>query len=302
MIKSKKKTTIKHSKSDTIYFTISGIILTIILILVLYPIIYVVSASFSSGEAVSSGKVLLFPVDPSLDGYKAVFNNKDILSAYLNTILYTSVGTLINVTMALITAYPLTRKDLKGRGALTFFFVFTMYFSGGLIPFYILMTDLNLVDTRLAMVVPGALSVWNMIIVRSFISSSIPSELLEATSIDGCSDTKYFFKMVLPLSKAVIAVVALFSAVVHWNSYFDAMLYLNDRDLVPLQIILREILVMNQIDPSMISDPEQAMQMSKIADVLKYALIVVSTAPILCVYPFVQKYFTKGVMIGSIKG
>ncbi|MFV0503830.1 MAG: carbohydrate ABC transporter permease [Lachnospirales bacterium] len=302
MTKTKKKTAIRYSKSDTIYFTISGIILTILLIIVLYPIIYVVSASFSSGDAVSSGKVILFPVDPTLDGYKAVFDNKDILSAYMNTILYTVVGTLVNISMALITAYPLTRKDLKGRGVLTFFFVFTMYFSGGLIPFYILMSDIGLVNTRLAMVIPGALSVYNMIIVRSFISSSIPSTLFEATSIDGCNDTMYFFKMVLPLSKAVIAVVALFSAVTHWNSYFNAMLYLNDRNLVPLQIILREILVINQIDPSMISDPEQALQMAKIASVLKYALIVVATVPILCVYPFVQKYFVKGVMIGSIKG
>jgi multiple sugar transport system permease protein/putative aldouronate transport system permease protein len=273
-----------------------------VLILVSYPLIYVVSASFSSGDAVSSGKVLLWPVDFSLEGYNAVFKNKDIVGSYGNTILYTILGTIINVCMVMTCAYALSRPNLKGRNIFMFLFTFTMFFSGGLIPSYILMKDLKLIDTIWVMVLPGELSVYNMIIARTFIQSSIPSEIFEAASIDGCSDAKFFFSMVLPLSKAVIAVIALFSAVGHWNSYFSAMIYLYKRALFPLQIILREILIMSQIDVSMIMDPELQQANARVAAVLKYSLIVVATVPILCVYPFAQKYFVTGVMIGSVKG
>lgn len=297
-----KSKNIKYPVSDRIYFAISGIILTILLIAVAYPLIYVVSASFSSGDAVSSGKVLLWPVDFSLEGYKAVFKNKDIGGAYMNTIVYTMIGTLINVFMVMTCAYPLSRANLKGRNVFMFLFTFTMFFSGGLIPSYMLMTDLKLINTIWAMVLPGALSVYNMIIARTFIQSNIPVELIEATSIDGCSNARFFVSFVLPLSKAVIAVIALFSSVGHWNAYFLAMMYLNKRDLFPLQVILREILIMNQFDVSMIMDPELQLARAHVADVLKYSLIVVAAVPILCVYPFVQKYFIKGVMIGSIKG
>lgn len=293
---------VKYGTSDKIYYTISGIILAILLILVSYPLIYVLSASFSSGNAISSGKVVLWPVDFSLDGYKAVFAKSDIWSAYWNTILYTVAGTFINVAMAMITAYPLSRTDLKGRNVIMLLFTFTMFFGGGMIPFYILITNLKMIDTFWVMVIPGALSVYNMIIARTFIQSNIPGELYEAASIDGCSDARYFTIILLPLSKAVIAVLALFSAVGHWNSYFNAMMYLNTRSKMPLQIILREILIMNQIDYSKVRDPELLIKMASMGDVLKYALIIVSTVPILCVYPFVQKYFVKGVMIGSIKG
>ncbi len=284
------------------FYTISGIFLALLLLLVAYPLIYVLSASFSSGNAVSAGRVVLWPVDFSLEGYKAVFNKSDIWPAYLNTILYTVVGTFINVAMVMIAAYPLSRSDLKGRNVVMVLFTFTMFFGGGMIPFYILLTQLHMIDTFWVMVVPGALSVYNMIIARTFIQSSIPGELFEAASIDGCSDTRYFFEILLPLSKAIIAVLALFSAVGHWNSYFNAMMYLNTRSKMPLQIVLREILIMNQIDYSTVGDPELILKMGNLGDVLKYALIVVSTVPILCVYPFVQKYFVKGVMIGSIKG
>ena len=284
------------------FYSISGIFLALLLLLVAYPLIYVLSASFSSGKAVSAGRVVLWPVDFSLEGYKAVFNKSDIWPAYLNTILYTVVGTFINVAMVMIAAYPLSRSDLKGRNVVMVLFTFTMFFGGGMIPFYILLTQLHMIDTFWVMVVPGALSVYNMIIARTFIQSSIPGELFEAASIDGCSDTRYFFEILLPLSKAIIAVLALFSAVGHWNSYFNAMMYLNTRSKMPLQIVLREILIMNQIDYSTVGDPELILKMGNLGDVLKYALIVVSTVPILCVYPFVQKYFVKGVMIGSIKG
>jgi putative aldouronate transport system permease protein len=293
---------IKYSASDRIYFGISGFLLTFVLILVSYPLIYVLSASFSSGSAVSSGKVLLWPVDFTLEGYLAVFKNKDIVGAYLNTIFYTLAGTALNVTMVMTCAYALSRRTLKGRNVFMFIFTFTMFFGGGLIPFYILLKDLGILNTRLAMIVPGALSVYNMIIARTFIQSSIPHELLEAAKMDGCSDFRYFFSIVLPLSKAVIAVIALFSMVGHWNAYFNALMFLNERTLYPLQIILREILIMNQYDPTMVIDPELQAANAQVAAVLKYALIVVATVPILCVYPFIQKYFVKGVMIGSLKG
>ncbi|MDF2922479.1 MAG: sugar transporter permease [Paenibacillaceae bacterium] len=296
------KKKIKHSASDRIYYAISGVLLTFVLILVSYPLIYVLSASFSSGSAVSSGKVLLWPVEFTLQGYHAVFKNKDIVGAYLNTIFYTVAGTMLNVTMVMTCAYALSRRTLKGRNLFMFIFTFTMFFGGGLIPFYILLKDLSILNTRWAMIVPGALSVYNMIIARTFIQSSIPNELLEAAKMDGCSDFRYFFSIVLPLSKAVIAVIALFSMVGHWNAYFNALMFLNERSLYPLQIILREILIMNQYDPTMVMDPELQAANAQVAAILKYALIVVATAPILCVYPFIQKYFVKGVMIGSLKG
>lgn len=296
------KQVIRSPVEDRVYYGLSGIFLTLTLLAVAYPLIFVVSASFSSGTAVSSGQVVLWPVDFSLEGYKAVFRNKDIVMAYRNTIFYTVVGTFINVALVMTCAYPLSRPKLKGKSIFMFLFTFTMFFSGGMIPTYILVKDLGMINTVWSMLIPGALSVFNVIIARTFIQSSVPNELYEAASIDGCSDARYFFKMVLPLSKAVIAVIALFSLVGHWNSYFDALIYLNNRSLYPLQIILREILIVSQIDANMLLDPEKQQQMANAADVLKYAFIVVATVPILCVYPFAQKYFVKGVMIGSLKG
>ncbi len=296
------KNRISASRDDLVYYIISGFIMSVLLVVALYPMVFVLSASFSSGDAVSSGKVILWPVELNLEGYKTVFRNNDILRAYWNTLLYTAAGTLINVSMALITAYPLSRRDLRGRGFLMLIFTFTMFFSGGMIPSYINISNLHLMNTFWVMVLPGALSVYNMIVTRTFIQTSIPYEMLEAASIDGCNDTKYFFSFVLPLSKAIIAVNTLFSAVNHWNAYFNAMIYLNDRDKLPLQNIMRELLVLNEMNLSDLVDPEQALLMLNSVAVLKYALIVVATVPILCAYPFAQKYFVKGVMIGSVKG
>ncbi len=296
------KNRISASRDDLVYYIISGFIMSLLLVMALYPMVFVLSASFSSGDAVSSGKVILWPVELNLEGYKTVFRNNDILRAYWNTLLYTAAGTLINVSMALITAYPLSRRDLRGRGFLMLIFTFTMFFSGGMIPSYINISNLHLMNTFWVMVLPGALSVYNMIVTRTFIQTSIPYEMLEAASIDGCNDTKYFFSFVLPLSKAIIAVNTLFSAVNHWNAYFNAMIYLNDRDKLPLQNIMRELLVLNEMNLSDLVDPEQALLMLNSVAVLKYALIVVATVPILCAYPFAQKYFVKGVMIGSVKG
>lgn len=289
-------------KGDRTFYAIIYTVLTLFAIVELYPMIFVLSSSFSSAEAVLAGRVSLFPVDFSLEGYQAVFNNKNIWIGYGNTILYTVGGTLVNVFMTMVCAYPLARKDMPYQGGLMMLFTFTMFFGGGMIPSYMLMKELNLINNRLVMIIPGMISVYNMIIARTFIRNSIPDELLEASQIDGCSDARYFFQIVLPLSKACMAVLALYYAVGHWNAYFNAFMYLNDRSLYPLSVFLREILIANKLSDNLSLDPELMERMMGLADVLKYALIVVSTAPILCAYPFVQKYFVQGVMIGAVKG
>jgi len=209
---------------------------------------------------------------------------------------------MINISLTMIAAYPLARRNLPGRGFFTFLFTFTMMFSGGMIPNYILMKELKIINTAWCMLLPGAVSAYNLIVARTFIQNSIPEELLEAAQIDGCTDAQFFFRFVLPLSKAVMAVITLYYAVHHWNAYFNAFLYLNKRDLYPLQIFLREILIMNSVNTEMVVDTQMQEAMQGMADLLKYSLIVVSTAPILCIYPFLQRYFIKGVMIGSLKG
>lgn len=287
---------------DKIFYIVSFLILTIFFLLVLYPCIFVLSSSFSSGKAVQAGKVLLFPVDLSLAGYKMVFSNKSVWTGYANSIFYTVVGTAINLVLTMICAYCMSRRDLRGRDGFMLFFTFTMFFSGGMIPSYLLLNSLHMLNTRWALLLPGAMSVYNMIVARTFIMSNIPNELLEAAQIDGCSDIRYFLDIVLPLSKTIIAVLLLFYGVGHWNSYFSAMIYLNDRDLFPLTLFLREILALGNIDPTSITDPDLVAQIQEYAATIKYALIVVSLIPVLLIYPFVQKHFVKGVMIGSVKG
>ena len=290
------------SNRDRLFYLLINLFVGLLTLMVLYPLIYIVSSSFSSPAAVSAGKVTLWPVDFSLRGYQAVFEYKSVFIGYRNTIFYTVVGTLINVAMTMLAAYALARKTLPGRGFFTFLFTFTMMFNGGLIPNYILMKDLHIINTVWAILLPGAISAYNLVVTRTFIQNTIPDDLLEAAHIDGCSDTQFFFQFVLPLSKAVMAVITLYYAVTHWNAYFKAFIYLNDRSLYPLQIYLREILIMNSLDTESIMDPDQMEAMQGMADLLKYSLIVVSTAPILCIYPFLQRYFIKGVMIGSLKG
>lgn len=302
MNESVKKNKIGMSRDDKVYYTFTHIILIFLLLIVLYPLIYIVSSSFSSPNAVAAGRVVLWPVDISLEGYTAVFKNKDVLTGYGNTIFYTVAGTCVNLIFTLIAAYPLSRKTLPGRRWILVLFTFTMIFTGGMIPSYILLRDLHILNTRWAMILPGAISVYNLMITRTFMENSIPGELLEAARIDGCNDFLYFFKIVLPLSKAIIAVLVLFYAVGHWNAYFNAFLYLNKREEFPLQIILREILIANSIDTSLVVDPEAAAAKQGMAELLKYSLIIVSTVPVMCLYPFVQKYFVQGVMIGSVKG
>ena len=290
------------SRSDRIFSVVVNVVVGLLGLIVLYPLVYILSSSFSSPAAVSAGKVFLFPVDFSLRGYKAVFEYEAVYTGYRNTIFYTVVGTAINIALTMIAAYPLARKSLPGRNFFTFLFTFTMMFSGGMIPSYILMKELKIINTAWCMLLPGAVSAYNLIVTRTFIQNTIPDDLLEAAQIDGCTDAQFFFRFVLPLSKAVMAVITLYYAVSHWNAYFNAFLYLNKRDLYPLQIFLREILIMNSIETESVMDTQMQEAMQGMADLLKYSLIVVSTAPILCIYPFLQRYFIKGVMIGSLKG
>ena len=293
---------IKTSGGDRAFYAViySGILL--LTLSVLYPVIYVISSSLSSGIAVSSGKVVLLPVDFSLEGYNRVFQYQRVWTGYRNTLFYTVFGTLNNVIMTLICAYPLSRRDLAGHKYFMLLFVFTMYFNGGLIPNYLLMRGIGYLNTIWVIIMPGAFSVYMMIVCRTFMQSSIPADILEAAKIDGCSDFRYFIMFILPLSKPIIAVMTLQYAVGHWNSFFSSFIYLTNRNLYPLQIFLREILVMSQITPSDFINEGTLSIMQGMADLIKYALIVVATAPIMCVYPFIQKYFVQGIMIGSLKG
>ncbi len=291
-----------YSLNDKIFYIVITVILTLFFIIVLYPCIFVISASFSSGNAVQSGKVVLFPVDFSLEGYNTVLHTATVWVGYRNSIFYTVVGTCINLVMTLTAAYCLSRKDLPGRNGIMLLFTFTMFFSGGMIPSYMVVRQLHMLNTRWALLIPGAIGVYNLIVARTFIVNSIPEELLEASRIDGCSDIMYYLKVVIPLSKAIIAVLVLFYGVGHWNAYFNAMIYLHTKDLYPLTLFLREILMSSQIDPSTVQDPEMQARLADMVGVIKYALIMVSLVPIMLIYPFVQKYFVKGVMIGSVKG
>ncbi len=299
---SKTHNKISDSREDKIFNIIIHIIIALLLVIIAYPLIFVVSSSFSSKEAVTNGIVLLLPVDFSLEGYEAVFKKNDVIIGYRNTFIYTIIGTSINLFLTMIAAYPLSRRDLPFGKGLTLLFTFTMIFSGGMIPTYMLVKSVGLINKPAVMVLVGSISAYNLIIARTFIQNNIPTELLEASRIDGCSDFLYFAKIVLPLSKSVIAVLTLYYAITHWNSYFNAFIYLNNRKYWPLQLYLREILLENQIDASQIADPDLQEAKQGMANLLKYSLIVVSTIPVMLLYPFIQKHFVTGVMIGSVKG
>jgi putative aldouronate transport system permease protein len=293
---------IKESSGDRIFTIVNFMLLTVILLVVIYPLVYVVSASFSSSTAVISGRVWLLPVEPTLAGYTAIFQYSRIWTGFMNSIIYTLVGTSLNVVLTVMASYPLSRKDLVGRKAITMYFLFTMMFSGGLIPTYLLVNSLGLVDTRLAMILPVALSVWNVIIARTYFQTTIPDELLEASQMDGCNDFRFLKSVVIPVSGPIIAVISLFYAVSHWNQFFNALIYLKSPSLFPLQLILRDILVQNEVDMSQMTDAKDMAERLGLQELLKYSLIVVATVPLMIVYPFVQKHFVKGVMIGSLKG
>ncbi|MDR2417586.1 MAG: carbohydrate ABC transporter permease [Treponema sp.] len=291
-----------NTAGDRIFYTLIFIFLTLFFLIVLYPCVFVISASFSSGTAVQSGRVVLLPVDLSLEGYRTVFNTTTVWLGFRNSLFYTVAGTIINIAMTMTTAYCLSRSDVPGRNIFMLMFTFTMFFNGGMIPSYMLIRNLGMLNTPWALLIPGSIGVYNMIIAKTFIQNSIPGEMLDAAKIDGCSDIGYYLRIVLPLSQAIIAVLVLFYGVGHWNAYFNAMIYLNNKSLYPLTIFLRDILMSTQIDPSTVSDPEMQMRLAEAAAVIKYSLIVVTLVPVIAIYPFVQKYFIKGVMIGSVKG
>ncbi|QHT58863.1 carbohydrate ABC transporter permease [Paenibacillus lycopersici] len=297
-----RKIAIKEAAGDRLFLAGIYVFLSVVFIIVVAPLIYIVSSSFSSPLAVTSGKVWLFPVDFSLHGYKAIFRDPHIMIGYKNSLIYMAVGTLLNVAMTVMLAYPLARKTFVGRNFIMVLIVITMLFDAGLIPYYLVVKNLHLLNTRWAMIVPGALSVFQVIVARTFFQSTIPDELTEAASLDGCSDWRFIASIVLPLSKPILAVMALMYAVGHWNAYFDALIFLKDPQLFPLQIVLRNILILNTIDPSMMSNVNKVLEQQGLKDLLKYSLIVVASGPMLVIYPLVQKHFVKGVMIGSLKG
>lgn len=293
----------KDRGGDLAFSVLNYVILTFFLVAVAYPLIYVVSSSFSSPTAIAAGKVWLFPVDLTVNGYKAVFETAKVWVGFRNSLFYTVSSVLVGVALTVMAAYPLSRKDFGMRNHFMIFFVFTTLFSGGLIPSYLVVRSLGMLNTVWAMIIPGALTAFNIIITRTFFQSTIPDELLEAAQLDGVSDLRFVRDVVIPLSMPILMVNALFYAVAQWNSFFSALIYLRNPDLWPLQLVLRDILVnsnVKDLNPNM--DQMKVLEQQQLAIVLKYALIVVSTAPILMIYPFVQKHFVRGVLIGSLKG
>ncbi len=295
------KKTIRDQKSDMLFNAIVYVFAAIGLIVVVYPLYFIICASFSEPSAVAGGKMWLFPYRFTLDGYAELFRHPDIWKGYRNTILYTVVGTFIGLAVNIPAAYALSRRDMVGNRLFSLFFIFTMFFNGGVIPTYLTIKDFHLYDTFTVMVLPFSVVAYNVIVARTFFQNSIPPDLYEAARIDGCGNLQYFFKMVLPLSKAIISVLGLWIAVGQWNCYFNALLYINNHQLYPLQLVLRNILIVNQMQGHLGSD-EAANIALRLASLLRYSVIIVATVPIICVYPFVQKHFDQGVMIGAVKG
>ena len=294
---------ISLSLGDRVFVITNYTLLTIIMLLVLYPLIYIISCSFSSPTAVTGGKVWLYPVDFSLVGYETVFNNSEIIPSFWNAVIITFFGTIINVVCTIMAAYPLARRGLMGRGFITGLFAFTMLFNGGLIPTFLIVNQCGLYNSYFALWLPGAVSVYNMVVARTFFQTNIPEELYEAGELDGCTDIMFMLKIALPLSVPIIAVLVMFYAVGHWNGYFNALIYLSDKKKFPLQIVLRNILIENRVDDSnMMVDVEAMARKQGLSELLKYSLIVIGSLPMMVLYPFVQKHFVKGVMIGALKG
>lgn len=293
---------IKATGFDLVFDIVVHILAIIIILLVMYPLVYVVSASFSNPLSIMRGDMWLLPKKFTLEAYRSVFHNAKILTGYQNTVMITLAATIINLVMTTICAYPLSRKDFWGRNYITILITITMFFSAGMIPNYLLIRNLGLLDNRWSLILPGTISVYNMLIMRNYFQNSIPDEIVEAATIDGCGNVQTLIKVVLPLSKSILAVLVIFYAVGHWNSYFDAMIYLSSEDKYPLQLVLRQFL----LESTQVQDDlglNQTIAEASLAYVsLQYAIIVVSSLPLIIVYPFMQKYFTKGIMVGAVKG
>ena len=292
---------IRMTRGDTVTTIVIYVILTILVLICAYPVYFVLVASISNPTAVNSGRFILYPVGIQTEGFKFVLTDWRIGTGFLNSTIYTVCGTALGLIVSLMAGYALSRKDMPGRAVIMALFVFTMYFSGGLIPRYLVVKTLGLVNTRMVLILLGAVSVYNIILIRTFFQSTIPLELQEAAFVDGCSNTRFFFQFVLPLSKAICAVIALYLAVGYWNSYFNAMIYINDNNKRPLQLFLRDILVSATATDDQTSG-ELTSEYNQLVLVIKYAVIVVASVPMMLIYPFLQKYFAKGVMIGSLKG
>ncbi|SIR68468.1 carbohydrate ABC transporter membrane protein 2, CUT1 family [Domibacillus enclensis] len=291
------------SASEMLFDAFIIIIALLVFLVVAYPLYFIVIASVSDSTLVSTGQVLFFPKGFSLFGYQEIFQDSRIWTGYKNTIIYSVLGTALNLALTLPAAYVLSRTEFRARRFLMFFFVFTMFFNGGLIPTYLLIKDLNMIDTMWVFIIPFSVNVFNLIITRTFFETSIPKEMYEAAAIDGCSHFGFFMKVVLPLSKAVISVIGLYYLVWHWNDFFTGLIYIRDNNLQPLQLVLRDILISNQVfSEGAGSGGAAGGYAQRYADQIKYGVIIVSTLPILIIYPFIQKYFEKGVMIGSVKG
>ncbi len=297
---------LKRTRGDVIYDTVIFIILTILFLLVAYPLYFVVISSFSDPVAVAGGKVVFYPIGLTLDGYNEVFKTQTVVRGFLNSLLYTAVGVSINLAVTLPTSYALSRRDFPLNKPITLFYIVTMFVGGGMMPTYLVVRDTGLLNTMWALVLPGALGVYNMIVGRTFFTTNIPVELMEAAKLDGCGNTKFFFHIVLPLSGAITAILFLYYGVGHWNSYFSALLYISDRSKWPLQLELRNILLQNTaiMTNRALTEAELAEKerLEALKEMMKYSLIIISSIPVLIIYPFVQKHFVKGVMIGSVKG
>ncbi len=289
---------LKESPRDRIFLNILYAISFLILLVEVYPLLYVVGASFSSSDAITLGKVYLWPVEFSLKGYEMLVGNKDILLGFRNSGFYLVIGTTVNMLLTTLLAYPLSRKEMPGRNLIMLIVALTMYIQGGLIPTYLLVDSLDMVDTVWGLVLPNAIVTTNMIIMRTYFQNTIPDSLREAAFLDGCGDTRFLANIVLPLSMPILAVIGLYYAVGHWNSYFDALIYLRSSDKQSLQLVLRNILLANQLSAGDGSYAES----SKLGVTIKYSVIVFSCIPMMIAYPFVQRFFIKGVMIGAIKG
>ena len=293
---------IKQSTEDRVVEAISNVVLFVLAFIAIYPLYFVVIASFSDPVAVMNGEVFFAPKGITFRGYEKILAESKIWIGYANSIVYTVIATFLNVLVTMSAAFALSRPELPGRNRIMTFFMITMFFGGGLIPSYLLMQNLGLLDNRLVMIIPGLVTAWNLIIARTNIRSTIPDELLEAAKIDGCSYFGCFVKMIMPLSSAIIAVLVLYYGVGHWNSFFSAMIYLTDPDKFPLQLILREILIQSEMTLELMSDSKAAQSAMQDVELMKFSVVIVASLPVLMLYPFLQKYFVKGVMVGAVKG
>ncbi|MBE7035685.1 MAG: carbohydrate ABC transporter permease [Ruminococcaceae bacterium] len=297
-----KRNHLKETRADKAFDVFNVIFATLCLLIILYPVIIVLSSSFSDAKALMAGKVWFLPVKPTVAGYYAVLRHKQVWTGMYNSVIYTVVGTVVSMIVTVMAAYPLSRKDFTIGGLISLLFAFTMWFSGGLIPTYLLVKNLGLFNSRWSLIIPSAMSVWNMIIIRTYFQTNVAGEILESAKLDGCDDFRYLLQIAVPLAKPSLAVIALYYMVAYWNVFMSAYLYIQDQRLYPIQIVLREILLLGQVDELNATNAMEESQARLMSELLKYSLVIVASLPMVLIYPMVQKYFVKGIMIGSVKG